>query len=321
MTAPTRPVLRWHGGKFRDRKRIVAHFPPHRVYVEPFGGAASVLLAKPRAYAEVYNDLDREVVELFRVLRDPARAAELIRALELTPFARGEFDGAYEPSGDPVEAARRLCVRSYQGFGSTAHARPSAARTGFRSNSTRAGGIPAHEWVTYPQALRAVVARLAGVVIECKPAIEVMARYDGAETLFYLDPPYLPETRSLKNPYDLKYRRGIYAVEMTRDDHVELLAFVRGLQGMVVLSGYPSALYDDALADWHRVEWAARADGARKRTEVLWINPAARAGRDLFAPRAGAAPGVGRRPGATKESVGAPTCGPTPAAESPETTP
>ena len=290
MTAPARPVLRWHGGKFRDRRRIIAHFSPHRVYVEPYGGAASVLLCKDRAYAEVYNDLDAEVVGLFRVLRSE-RAPELIAALRLTPFARDEFEAAYAPAACDVEAAyapaacdveaaRRLVVRSFMGFGSDGH--NGATRTGFRPQSSRSHTTPAHDWANYPPALHAVVARLAGVVIENKPAIEVMAQHDGPATLHFLDPPYLPEVRSQKSRKGgLKYH--CYAHEMARADHVALLAFVRELEGMVVISGYPSALYDGVLADWHRVTWAALADGARPRTEVLWINPAALAGRDLFA--------------------------------------
>ncbi len=99
-----------------------------------------------------------------------------------------------------------------------------------------------------------------------------MAQHDGADTLHYIDPPYVPETRSPANRYDIKHR--MYRHELTRDDHAALLDFVRGLSGMVVLSGYPSALYDEALGDWRRVERAALADGARPRTEVLWINPA-----------------------------------------------
>lgn len=303
MSAITRPVVRYRGGKFRYRKRIIAVFPPHRVYVEPFGGVASVLLAKPRAYAEVWNDLDRGVVGLFEVLRAPDRAAELIRALALTPFARAEFEASYEATDDPVEAARRLIVRGFMGFGSGSH--NTRQRTGFRGNSNRSHTTPAHDWANYPPALHAVVARLAGVVIENKPAVEVMAQHDGPETLHYLDPPYLPETRSQKSRTGgLQYH--CYTHEMTRDDHCSLLDLVRELEGMVVLSGYPSALYDDALGGWHRVTWAALADGARARTEVLWINPAAmRARHDLFA-HAGAAPGVWDRgvPGATKEPVG-----------------
>lgn len=240
---------------------IIEHFPKHRVYVEPFGGAGSVLMRKPRAYAEIWNDLDGEVVNIFRVLRS-SEAHRLVDALRLTPFSRSEFEQAYEPSGDPVERARRLVIRSFMGFGSNGHNRV----TGFRANSNRSGTTPAHDWVNYPDSLVQVIERLSGATVESKDAKAVMAQHDGPETLHYVDPPYVFETRA-----DLS---NDYAHELTDDDHAELLVFLRGLAGMVVLSGYPSALYDDALSDWMRVERKALADGAAERTEVLWINPA-----------------------------------------------
>jgi DNA adenine methylase len=287
---PKRPVLRWHGGKWLLAPWIISHFPPHRVYVEPFGGAASVLLRKPRSHGEVYNDLDDEVVGLFAVLRGP-RAGDLVEALRLTPFARAEFRAAYEPADDPVERSRRLVVRSFMGFGSNAHASQAKGHrsTGFRANSIRAGTTPAHDWAGYPDCLEAIIARLAGVTIECRDAAEVMAAHDGPATLHYVDPPYLPGLRSPANKYHLKFR--MYRHELTAADHAVLLQVLNGLAGMVVVSGYPSALYDDALAGWARVERQAFADGARPRTEVLWINPAAARAAEsargpLFAPAA-----------------------------------
>lgn len=288
MNAPTRPVLRWHGGKWRLAPWIIGHFPPHRVYVEPFGGAASVLLRKPRTYAEVYNDLDDEVVGLFRVLRDPAGAERLAELLRLTPFARAEFTGAYQPTDDPVERSRRLIVRAFMGFGSNAHASQHKGHrsTGFRASSSRLGTTPAADWANYPEALAGIVARLLGVVIECRDAREVMAQHDGPATLHYVDPPYLPETRALGNRYDLAWR--MYRHELSREDHAGLLAFLAGLEGMVVLSGYPDPLYDATLAGWRRVTTETYADGARPRTEVLWINPACAAALDDRAGGAGA---------------------------------
>lgn len=277
--APPRPVLRWHGGKWLLGPWIISHFPAHRVYVEPFGGAASVLLQKPRAYAEVYNDLDGSVVNLFRVLRDPAVAARLIELIRLTPWARTEFADSYEVSADPVEEARRLIVRSFMGFGSDGFNR--AVRTGFRAASNRSGTTPAQDWRNYPDALAAIVERLRGVVVENRDAREVMAQHDAPETLHYVDPPYLPETRSPKGRKSGE-RYHAYAHEMTREDHAALLAFLPGLKGTVVLSGYPSPLYDAALAGWERIERAALADGARLRTEVLWINRPAAGQRTLF---------------------------------------
>lgn len=271
MTEPRRPVLRWHGGKWKLAPFIIQNLPPHRIYVEAFGGAASVLLRKPRSYAEIYNDLDGQVVNLFEVLRSD-RSDELIRLLELTPFARGEFEGSYGISDDPVEEARRLVVRSFMGFGSDGFNRN--VRTGFRATSNRSGTTPAHDWVNYPENLRAIVKRLQGVVIERRPAAEVSCQHDGPETLHYLDPPYMPATRSDKSRKSgEKYHA--YAHEMTAGDHAQFLTSVVKLSGAVVISGYPSETYDAALDGWHRVTCAALADGAAKRTEVLWINPVA----------------------------------------------
>lgn len=271
MTKPRRPVLRWHGGKWKLAPWIIGHFPAHRVYVEPFGGAASVLLRKPRAYAEVYNDLDDEVVGLFRVLRDPEGAGRLIAMLKLTPFARTEFERCYEPADEPVEAARRLIIRAYMGFGSNAHVTASTGRaqTGFRADSKRSGTTPARDWVNYPAALSAVIDRFVGVIVEHRDAKAVMAAHDGPGTLHYVDPPYVLSLRSPGNPYD----RHRYRHELSDGDHRELLEFLKTLTGMVVLSGYPCAMYDVALPGWTRIETPALADGAKPRTEVLWLNP------------------------------------------------
>jgi DNA adenine methylase len=284
---PTRPLLRWHGGKWKLASWIISHFPPHRVYVEPFGGAASVLLRKPRSYAEVYNDLDDWVVNLFRVLRSEDQAARLKDLLRLTPFARTEFASARELEaaaiGDPVELARRLIIRSFMGFGSNAH---NGRATGFRANTARSGTTPAEDWQNYPDALPALIERLRGVVIEHRDAVAVMAAHDGRETLHYVDPPYMPETRSPANKYDLKYR--MYRHEIDAVGHARLLDEIGRLRGAVVLSGYACPLYDDRLKDWVRKETTTFADGARPRTEVLWLNQAcaerleAERGADLF---------------------------------------
>lgn len=270
--APTRPALRWHGGKWRLAPWIVQHFPAHRLYTEAFGGAASVLLRKPRSYAEVYNDLDDDVVNLFRVLRSE-RAAELLAALRSTPFARIEFESAYQVAADPVEEARRLIIRSFMGFGSDGSNRD--IWTGFRANAHRNGTTPAQDWAGLPDALVLVVERLRGVVVEHRDAPEIFAQHDGPETLHYVDPPYLFETRASGDSRRSRRPRHAYRHELTDADHAGLLEVLRGLRGMVVLSGYPAPSYDAALGDWHRVERAAHADGARERTEVLWINPRA----------------------------------------------
>lgn len=242
---------------------IISHFPKHRTYVEPFGGAASVLMQKPRSYAEVYNDLDGEIVSLFKILRDPSLAGELQRRLELTPFARDEFDAAYEKPSDEMEAARFLIIRAFMGFGSDGH-NIESGKTGFRANSNRSGTTPAHDWVNYPKCLPQFTERLAGVVIENRDASEVIAQQDSPETLFYVDPPYVHETRGAKHNYRF---------ELTNEDHAKLLKSLQAVRGMVLLSGYDNPLYD--TIGWQKAAKAAKADGARDRTEYLWFNPAA----------------------------------------------
>lgn len=265
-----RPLLRYHGGKWKLAPWILNHFPAHRVYVEAFGGGASVLLQKPRSYAEIYNDLDGEIVNLFCVARDDGE--RLAQACELTPFARIEFTQSYEPDGDPLEQARRTLVRSFMGFGP---AGASGQSTGFRSNSNRSGTTPARDWMNYPAHLRTTVQRLRGVVIECRDAIELMRRHDSASTLHYVDPPYVHATRALRT------RAPSYRHEMSDAMHADLLAALGELRGAVVLSGYRCDLYDRALVGWTRVDRATHADGARDRVESLWLSPGA-ARVDLF---------------------------------------
>ena len=255
-----RPVLRWHGGKWVLAPWIISQFPKHRVYVEPFGGAGSVLMRKERSHTEIWNDLDDEVVNLFGVLRSEA-APRLVEQLRLTPYSRVEFRMAHVMADDPVERARRLVVRSFMGFGSNAPSRI----TGFRANSNKSGNTPAHDWANYPDALAVTIERLTGVVIENRDAVKVMEQHDCEEALHYVDPPYLMDTRS-----DV---RKDYAHELTRTQHASLLDLITSLKGAVVLSGYPSELYDTALAGWSRIERGAYANGASRRTEVLWINP------------------------------------------------
>jgi DNA adenine methylase len=275
-----RPALWWFGGKWRLAPWLIEMFPPHRRYVEPFGGAASVLLRKPRSYAEIYNDLDDDVVNLFRVLRDPDQAARLKEALQLTPFARREWRDCYALTDDPVEGARRLVVLSFMGFGANSQSR---ANTGFRAYSDVRGTTPEQGWRYYPDSLAALTERLRGVVIEHRDAIDVMREQDGPDTLHYVDPPYLHATRG--TGISKRHRRRDYRHEMSDADHAALLGELRALRGMVVLSGYASAMYDESLPGWTRIERAALADGARPRTEVVWLNPvcaAARKQTDMF---------------------------------------
>jgi DNA adenine methylase len=267
MTAPSRPVLRYFGGKWMTAPWIISHFPAHRVYVEPFGGAASVLMRKPRAHTEVYNDLSSDAVHLFRILRDPETRERLREACALTLFSREEYELAYEPTEEPLERARRMVVRSFMGLG--ADSVNPLIRTGFRYNTRGAGSSAASDWRNWPTAIAAIGERLRGVIVEHRPAAQVIPQFDGPTTLIYADPPYLPSTRIA-----YKASRGNYEHEMTEADHVALAEVLHEATGMVVLSGYPSPLYEELYADWERREKPANTNYGTSRTEVLWLNPA-----------------------------------------------
>ena len=259
----SRPLVRYHGGKWKLAPWIISHFPSHKIYVEPFGGGASVLLRKQRVYAEVYNDLDNDIVNLFTVLRDKDMAATLREKLYMTPFSRLEFTDAYTETKDPIEKARRLIVRSFMGFGSAGH--NIGYKTGFRRKSFRSGTSPAWDWKNYPDAIPAIVERLRGVCIENKPASDVIDSLDREDVLFYVDPPYVHSTRATGG--------NCYPHEMSDEQHAELASQLLSLKGMVVLSGYDCKLYEDLFSTWKKVTREHRTEKATSKTECLWISP------------------------------------------------
>lgn len=266
----TNPLLRYHGGKWRIAPWIIEQFPPHRVYVEPFGGGASVLCRKAVSAAEVYNDLDGEIVNVFRVLRDPCAAARLAELCRLTPYARAELELTQEPTQDPAERARRTLFRAWASFGSAGATR---GRTGFRTytNPDTRYTSPTESWSRLPESIQAFSERFRGVIIENRPALDVIEQHDTEQTLHYVDPPYLPETRAFDGG---RY----YRHEMTEQEHIALLELLQDVRGMVVLSGYPSDLYDEHLKGWQRLQritTASSQHGSSPRIECLWLNPAA----------------------------------------------
>lgn len=272
-TNPRRPVLRYHGGKWMIAPWIISHFPEHDIYVEPFGGAGSVLMRKPRSKGEVYNDLNSEVVNVFRILRDPPRAEELKRLIELTPYSREEFDLSYDHTDDPMESARRTVAKSYMAFGTTSQKKKGS---GFRSTIYAHNSTGATDWVTYPEAIGAFTARLAGVVIENRKAVDLMLQHDSLNTLFYCDPPYLKSVRS--SLFQGGTSRGDRAYKhdmLDEESHAEFAEVVNAVKGGAIVSGYQSELYNDVFfKGWRRVETQGRCDGAKKRIECLWIKDA-----------------------------------------------
>jgi len=223
-------------------------------------------MQKERSYAEVYNDLDGEIVNVFKVLRDPVLSAQLIESCSLTPFSRDEFSESYVNCDDPVEQARRTLFRAEAGFGSGGAVGMS---TGFRSDSKRDYGLAAHIWSRYPEKIATFGERLRGVIIENRPAVDVIKLNDGPDTLHFVDPPYVHDTRVMRS------NSGVYRHEMTDDQHIELLETLNAVEGAVVLSGYPSELYEGMLKNWDRYSKSARISSGRGtglREEVVWVN-------------------------------------------------
>jgi DNA adenine methylase len=268
MTAkPKNPAFRYYGGKFRLASWITQHFPSHVTYVEPFGGAAGVLLRKPLSPVEVYNDADSELFNFFQVLRD--RRAEFLRALRYTPYSRQEHIQSFDVDVPcPVERARRFFIRGWQSFGG-----PSMSKTGWKrqkglwQNNPRICQLG--EWRAGIKNLAAVAERFRKVQIEHDDALKVIAHYDSPDTLFYCDPPYPGSVRA-------RQRRQSYTVELEPSDHVHLANALKRIKGLSIVSTYPNDLYTDLFKGWPSVTTTCQTTNHdRIATEQLYISPRA----------------------------------------------
>jgi len=258
-----KPPIAYYGAKVTIARRIVELLPDHEHYVEPFAGSLAVLLAKKPSRMETVNDIDGDLMVFWKTLRD--QPDELERLCALTPHSRAEYEAAQDADLSTLpdlERARRVWVKLTQGRAGTMR------RTGWRRHQNPAdssASTPRH-LAKYVGRLAPVAERLAGVSLECRPALEVISSYGRHRgVLLYVDPPYLGSTRTRN-----------YRHEMASEaEHRELAEALHACKAGVVLSGYPSPLYDELYAGWHRVEIPARAGQARtwqRRTEVLWSN-------------------------------------------------
>jgi DNA adenine methylase len=256
----------WYGGKYSHLDWLLPLLPQTTHFCEPFGGSAAVLINRLPSPIETYNDMDGEVVNFFRVLRNQKDA--LIEQIGLTPFSKEEFDLAingYEESITELERARRFYIRARQvrtGLAQTA----SNGRWAHCVLTSRAGMAGAvSRWLGAVEDLPYIAQRLLRVQIEHEPAIKVIERYDSPETLFYCDPPY---------PHESRGDSQAYAYEMTDDQHRELAAVLHKVQGKVAISGYQCALMDELYGDWSHINGPSKLIHSVKqeRTEVLWMN-------------------------------------------------
>lgn len=250
-----RTVLKYPGAKNRIASWICSYIPEHSVYLEPYAGSLAVLFNKPRSHIETVNDLNEDVVNYFRVLRDYPE--ELKKAIELTPYSRMEYDASYEEVYDPVEKARRFSARCWMGFGSS-----NLYKNGFKSGQRSNSPNPAKAWAEMPDIIIQAAERLKGVQIENLPALELIRRYDAPDVFMYVDPPYLHGTR----------KNYLYKHEMEDDEHVQLLQALLRHPGKVILSGYDNDLYNDMLTGWRKESISTQAENGLKRIETIWLN-------------------------------------------------
>lgn len=252
------PPVRYMGSKWQLSEWVISKFPPHDRYVEPFCGSAAVFFRKNRSQVEVLNDLNGDLVNFFKMLRD--NSEELINKIELTPFALAEYEEAWTPCDDPLENARRFYVRSWQSFSGDTKVRSGWRRVSNQSRDRTA----AKDWQRLG-GLRDAVALLRNAQLDSLDAIDCIRRNDTPDTLFYVDPPYVHSTR--------KSLRHQYQHEMTDADHVALAECLHQLKGMVILSGYESPLYAELYADWSVSTISNTTNGNGVATEYLWLSP------------------------------------------------
>lgn len=268
VNAPTS----YFGGKSRIAPWIVSLLPTHRTYVEPYFGSGAVLFAKPASHTEIINDLDGEVVNFFRMLRE--RCEDLERACLLTPYARQEYDASpVDPELEPLERARRWFLRVN---GSISHTPRTNGWAVARAADGGGGSDHAHKFTRYVGRFAAAAARLRDVQIDNRPALEVIVKHDHANTVHYVDPPYVQEVRSLRT----KRRGQDYRVDQADEaSHRELAEVLHACKGTVLLSGYRGELYQELYAGWWSVDrgvMVPTGNGtgrpAKWNTEVVWSN-------------------------------------------------
>lgn len=267
----TRAPFAYYGGKVGMAQRIIDLMPEHRVYMEPFFGSGAVLFAKAPARFEIINDIDHNVINFFRVLREDLD--ELERVCSLTPHSRVEFTTAdlSVPDLTDLERARRFWVRINQSFAKTA-----GVQTGWSITTARTQSVPA-SILSRVGRFRPAVQRLMHASIECCDAAGLVDRLATVDTVVYADPPYLADTRRSRS------RRRVtadYRSDMgSPEEHERLGETLHKTPAKVILSGYPSPLYEDLYGDWVQVDTHVHAHSSNsvnalrgKRIERLWCN-------------------------------------------------
>lgn len=257
MEQALRTVVKYPGAKWRLSEWIIGQMPEHKSYLEPFFGSGAVFFRKPASRIETINDIDEDIVNLFRCIREDSE--RLARNVTFTPYSRAEYFGAFEHEPeDPYERARLYLVKCWQGHGFRVR-----YRSGWKNDvAGREYAYAVRYWNLLPDWIAAIVQRLKQAQIECLPALELIRRFNRPDVLIYADPPYLLCTRKMKMQY---------VHEMSNEDHIELLETLNLHSGSVMLSGYDNDVYNSLLEGWSKTQINTTAEKGRHRIETLWV--------------------------------------------------
>lgn len=258
-------ILRWPGAKWRMADWIVNQLPSHKVYCEPFFGSGAVFFTKKPSGTETINDIDDNIVNLFRVVRNSAN--ELARVIEMTPYSRSEYRDCYDSNGDDVERARRFLVRTWQAYGGKTYCSSSWAHD--RTNQV----FRPKYWCKLPERILATVERLKMVQIENMDALELIDLYNREGTLLYVDPPYLKSTRT-----QLHYKHEFASV----DEHKALLQLCKRHKGHVMISSYDNELYNSELDGWEKRSMRVATNNGGSAEEIVYFSPSCTMQGSLF---------------------------------------
>ena len=251
-------VLKYPGSKWGIAEWIISQFPKHHSYLEPFFGSGAVLFNKPRSNIETVNDLDGNVVNLFKCIQQ--NPEKLARKIYFTPYARDIYEKAFHECPDePFEKALNFYIRCNMGHGF----RTNGEKVGWKNDvQGREKAYAATDWCKLPEKIIQAAERLRGVQIENRPAIEVIQRFNYKNVLIYCDPPYMLHTRHGKQ----------YKCEMADNEHKDLLSTLLKHKGPVIVSGYDTDLYNEMLEGWTKMETVSYSQVCTKKKEIIWMN-------------------------------------------------
>ena len=259
-----RGVLKYPGSKWNIAPQLVELIPEHHSYIEPFFGSGAVLFSKPPSDIETVNDLDHDVVNLFRCIQEDAE--HLARMVMTTPFSREKYEDTYKLDvwelmmpDEPYHKALRFLVQCWQGYGS----RTARYKGGWKKDVIgRERAYALWSWYRLPEWIIDIAERLRMVQIENRPALEVIERFNYSNVFMYIDPPYALSTRTGKQ----------YRHEMSDTDHEELLKLLLRSKAKIMLSGYESEMYNDYLTGWEKKQFMSRTEHGKPRIETVWMN-------------------------------------------------